>query len=104
MCLRIAAFLLVPLLAAQTGGWSQKLEAALELKQRGAAAEAAAVFEAVLPEIRVAGDPATLAQALLEAGQAELAAGDYPLARKRGEEAAGLFQSRNDPAGQARRH
>src|SRR5215467_3297193 len=99
-----AALLLAPLLGAQEGPAAQKLQAARELKERGAAAEAAAAYEAVLPEVRASGDRALLARALLEAGQAALAAGKYPQALARGTEAVSLFAAAHDAANEAAAH
>lgn len=93
--------LLATLLVAQSGSVSSKLQSARELKQKGAAAEAAAAYEAVLPEVRKSGDAGVLAQALLEAGQSALAAGNYPRALGRGQEATSLFRKRRDLANEA---
>ena len=63
--------------------------------------EAAKAYEALLPDLRASGDRKLLAQALLEAGQAALAAGDYRRTLQRGSESAALFENLRDPAGQA---
>jgi tetratricopeptide (TPR) repeat protein len=97
----IAAWLLAPLLAAQSDAVDQKLRTARQLKDNGAAAEAAAAFEAVLPEIRASGDRALLAQTLLDSGRAALAAGKYPRALEQGQEAATLFREQHDLANEA---
>jgi tetratricopeptide (TPR) repeat protein len=97
----IAAVLLAVGLGAQGGDPARKLETARELKQRGASAEAAKAYQALLPEVRASGDRKLLAQALLEAGQASLAAGDYPGALDRGREAGPLFHTFQDWANEA---
>ena len=88
-------------LAAQSGNPSRRLEAAREKRQRGAPAEAAKEYEALLPELRAAGDGKQLAAAVLEAGQAALAAGDYGRALERGAEAGTLFHGLEDEANEA---
>jgi tetratricopeptide (TPR) repeat protein len=84
-------------LAAQTSVFTQ-LQTARELKQKGAAAEAAAAYDVALPAVRASGDRKLLAQVLLESGQSMLAAGTYPGALARGEEAAALFHAQRDAA------
>src|SRR2546422_8229933 len=100
----MAGLLLATLIAAQGDPPARALEAARQLKQRGAAAEASKAYEAALPGVRAAGDRKLLAQALLEAGQSALAAGNYPRALERGEEAAGCSTgSMRTPAKLSRR-
>ncbi len=96
----------VPLLlalgmAAQGGDPSLRLSAAREMKQRGASAEAAKAYEALLPGVRASGDRKLLAVVVLEAGQAALAAGEYGRALERGAEAAPLFHAQQDQRNEA---
>lgn len=98
---RVLPLLLAMGMAAQSGSPFRKLEAAREMKQRGASAEAAKAYDALMPDVRASGDRKLLAQALLEAGQLSLAAGDYPRALVRGEEAGKLFDSLHDLPNQA---
>jgi tetratricopeptide (TPR) repeat protein len=95
---RIAAGLLVLalVLSAET-----PLETARRLKQEGSPAAALTAYETALPSLRAAGDRAQLAQALLEAAQSALAAGDYNRTFDRASEAVVLFHQRNDDAGEA---
>jgi tetratricopeptide (TPR) repeat protein len=97
----ILAILLAAGMAAQDDSPSRRLAAARELKQRGAASESAKAYEALLPGARAAGDRNVLAVALLESGQLALAAGNYPRALERGEEATALFRGLQDPANEA---
>ena len=87
--------------SAQSGPPSHKLEAARDLKLRGSSAEAAKAYDALLPEVRASNDRKLLALVLLEAGQASLAAGEYPQALERGEEAGALFDAFKDWANEA---
>ena len=88
-------------LAAQNDPAASRLDAARQLRQRGAPSEAEKAYEDLLPEVGASGDRRLLAQALLEAGQAALAGGGYPSALERGSEAAPLFDTLHDLANEA---
>jgi tetratricopeptide (TPR) repeat protein len=101
---RCGLWLLAGLLMAQTGPQQTQLETARALRQKGAAEQAARAYESVLREIRQSGDRKLIAQVVLEAGQAALAAGRYPFALERGNEAASLFQALHDSPNEAHAH
>ena len=88
-------------LLAQPASGAADLERAAALLRNGSAAESKQLLSEVVPRLRQTRDEPLLAKALAASAEASVSLGDYPAAIRDAGEAAGLFQSQHDAAGEA---